>query len=80
MVSSLFLIFSQQVDPLLSALSDRLNSQRFNFEEQLSEVMEYINEAPSTIDYKMRESSWINHPAVKVLLKIQTNKENIYKI
>ncbi|XP_071802089.1 major yolk protein-like [Asterias amurensis] len=65
---------SQQVDPLLSALSDRLNSQRFNFEEQLSEVMEYINEAPSTIDYKMRESSWINHPAVKSFLQVYNRR------
>jgi hypothetical protein len=61
---------SEPEDAILSSLLSNLVSKQFNFEEQLTEFLKYINDAPTIMGRRDEDFSWITHPAIKSFLQV----------
>jgi len=69
--------FSSTSDPedaILTSLLGNLVSKQFNIEEQLTEFLKYINEAPTIMSRQDEDFSWITHPAVKSFLQVYSRR------
>merc|ERR1711962_1808054 len=64
----------EQEDAVLTSLLGNLASERYNIEEQLADVLEYLNKIPSMRDRRGEEFSWISHPAIKSFLKVYSRR------